>query len=632
MCGICGFINNDRPEDENGEILRGMVQSLHHRGPDDEGYYQKHGTNLGMRRLSIIDIANGHQPITNEDQTVWIVFNGEIYNYKELRQNLLSKGHIFRTNSDTETIVHLYEEYGDDCPAHLNGMFAYAVWDEKKRKLLLARDHIGIKPLFYSWDDNHLWFGSEIKALLVDPRVRREIDVSALDQFLSLEYIPAPRTIYTHIKKLPPGHTLSFENGTATLRQYWDVTPEPVEGDFRTCSRQLAQMLAEAVKMQLISDVPVGAFLSGGIDSSTVAAFMSLAADQPVRTFSVGFSDATYNELPFAREVARMYSTNHHEEILHSNYSELCEKLVSQFDEPFGDFSIFPTYLVSKAAREHVKVVLSGDGGDELFGGYDTYRAQNFDRYYSRLPEAIRKKTIPSMLERIPPAPDKKGWVNIAKRITEGAALHPSLRHTRWMIFFNENTRKSIYQPDFSQTLNGWSVHSIFNQYFDQAKDFHPLGQQQYVDVKTYLADNILVKVDRMSMAVSLETRVPLLDFRLVQFALNLPDKMKINNGVTKRILREAVKGMLPQKVINKPKQGFSIPLKHWLRGPLRPLMEDLLSTSTLQRRGFFQPAGVSQMIKEHLDNKADHSHRLWALMVLELWQQRDSLQVRLNV
>jgi asparagine synthase (glutamine-hydrolysing) len=624
MCGICGLINLQRSSCDNEEILRSMVQSLKHRGPDGEGFYIRDGAFLGMCRLSIIDIWGGQQPISNEVQSIWIVFNGEIYNFRSLRQRLLSKGHIFKTNSDTEIIVHLYEEYGEECVNHLNGMFAFAIWDEIERKLFLARDHIGIKPLFYSCEDDKMMFGSEIKALLQDPDIKREIDTTALDQFLSLEYIPTPRTIYKQIKKLPPGHSLTFQDGHLKLKQYWDFKPEPVLNDYPDCSRQLEEMLTEAVTMQMVSDVPLGAFLSGGIDSSTVVALMSQASTDPVKTFSIGFYDASYNELSYAREVAKSFTTIHHEEILHSDYSALCEKLVSHFDEPFSDFSIFPTYLVSTTARNYVKVVLSGDGGDELFGGYDAYRAQSFDIYYSHLPEVVRKKTIPAMLEYIPPEPAKKGWVNIVKRMSEGAALDPSLRHTRWMIFFNENYRKRIYHPDFHNIFDGWSVPPLINQYFDQAKQFSPLSQQQYVDIKTYLTDNVLVKVDRMSMAISLETRVPLLDYRLVQFALNLPDKMKINNGVTKRILREAMKEILPKRVLRKSKQGFSIPIKNWLRGPLKPLMTDLLSNSTLKRGGFFQTNGVSRMIKDHLNNKADHSHRLWALMVFELWQQQN--------
>jgi asparagine synthase (glutamine-hydrolysing) len=584
MCGICGQVNLDLQQVVNGDLLRRMNQVLKHRGPDDDGYYEKPGTLLGIRRLSIIDISGGHQPISNEDQSKWIVFNGEIYNFKSLRNNLQDKGHVFKTNSDTETIIHLYEEYGEDCVKHLNGMFAFAIWDEKQRKLMLARDHLGIKPLFYSYKDDKIWFGSEIKALLEDQAIARDIDLYALDQFLSLEYIPAPRTIYTNIKKLPAGHYLTIQPGQIKIEKYWDVIPKPIGQDIATCSMQLVDLLREVVSMQMISDVPLGAFLSGGIDSSTVVAFMNQATKEPVQTFSIGFDDDTYNELAYAREVSQRFATKHHVEILNPDISGLCESLVTHFDEPFGDFSIFPTYLVSKVARKQVKVVLSGDGGDELFGGYDTYRAQNFDGYYRLLPNVIRNKTLPAILARIPPSPEKKGWVNIAKRITEGAALDPALRHTRWMIFFNEYYRNTVYQPDFYQALGWWSIHSIFNDYFDQAKNFNSLAQQQYVDIKTYLVDNILVKVDRMSMAASLETRVPLLDYRLVEFALNLPDEMKIHRGKTKRILREAVKGLVPDRILSKPKQGFSIPIKNWLRGPLKPLLLELLSSKTLQR------------------------------------------------
>jgi asparagine synthase (glutamine-hydrolysing) len=628
MCGICGLVNFNAPSKVDGYFLQRMCQTLQHRGPDDEGYYEKDGAGLAMRRLSIIDISGGHQPISNEDQTIWIVCNGEIYNFRSLREDLQKKGHRFKTNSDTETIIHAYEEYGEDCVTYLNGMFGFAIWDEKQRKLLLARDHIGIKPLFYSYKGNKIWFGSEIKALLQDPAVERELDIFALDQFLSLEYIPAPRTIYKNIKKLPAGHYLVAQPGKFKIQKYWDITPEPVHQDIDTCSEQLADLLSEAVRMQMISDVPLGAFLSGGIDSSSVVAFMSRVSESPVKTFSIGFDDNTYNELPYAREVAWQFATEHHEEILSPDISDLCERLVTHFDEPFGDFSIFPTYLVSTVARNYVKVALSGDGGDELFGGYDTYRAQKFDNYYRFLPGVMRQKTIPAILARVPPNPAKKGMINIAKRITEGAALDPSLRHTRWMIFFNEHYRNDVYQPDFYQALDDWSIYSVFNEYFDRAEHFSSLAQQQYVDIKTYLVDNILVKVDRMSMAVSLETRVPMLDYRIVEFALNLPDDMKIHKGQTKRVLKEAVRGIVPDRILSKPKQGFSIPIKNWLRGPLKPFMLDLLGSQTHQERGFFRPKAVSKMIDDHLNNKADHSHRLWALMVFELWLQHDTRKI----
>jgi len=374
--------------------------------------------------------------------------------------------------------------------------------------------------------------------------------------------------------------------------------------------------------MRLVSDVPLGAFLSGGIDSSAIVAFMSELSTIPVQTFSIGFGDETYNELPYARIVAAAFNTNHQEAILRPDITTLTEHLLGHLDEPLADFSIFPTYLVSELARRSIKVVLSGDGGDEIFGGYDTYVAQYFDYFYRLLPTFVRQKTLPALMARIPPQPAKKGMLNKAKRFVEGGALPPSLQHTRWMIFMNQTDRADLYQPDFQAALNGSTPATFLEDYFQQVASMKPLAQQQYVDIKTYLVDNILTKVDRMSMAASLETRVPLLDHRIVEFAVNLPPSLKLKRGKTKIILRRAMTNRIPEIVLNRPKQGFSIPLKHWLRGPLRPLMTDLLSTDILRRRGYFQPECVSRWVEEHLSGRVNHSHRLWALMVFEFWQQ----------
>jgi asparagine synthase (glutamine-hydrolysing) len=622
MCGICGVVDLNSSECVNSEIIRHMCQSLTHRGPDDEGYYEKDGISLGMRRLSIIDIVQGHQPISNEDKTIWIVFNGEIYNFQELKLNLEKTGHIFSTSSDTEVIVHLYEELGIGCVNHLNGMFAFAIWDQKKRQIFIARDHLGIKPLFYCYQKNRLIFGSEIKAILEFPHIEQEIDLKALDQFLSIEYILAPRTIYTGIKKLPPGHFLIFNDRGLYIKRYWEVNAAPIHLDRSSYIEQARSLLSDAIKKQMVSDVPLGAFLSGGIDSSSVVAYMSQASVEPIQTFSVGFEDTTYNELPYSREVASRFGTRHHEEILFPDIQSLLVKLVTHFDEPFGDFSIFPTYLVSTVARKYVKVALSGDGGDEVFGGYDTYLANSMDHIYKRLPGFIRSNLLPRIMDSIPPRPVKKGVINKAKRMVEGASLDPCLQHVRWMIFANQKTRENMYHPDFFNALDEWSILPVFSDYFDQAKDFSPLAQQQYVDIKTYLADDILVKVDRMSMATSLETRVPLLDYRLVEFALNIPDGLKIARGKTKIILREAVQHLLPSKVLKKPKEGFSIPLKDWLRGPLKPVMMDLIGPESIRRQGYFNHETVSKMIEDHMNQRANHSHRLWALMVFEIWRQ----------
>lgn len=620
MCGICGAVSFERDGFFNDILLQQMCDVMHHRGPDDSGRYTDEIAGLAMRRLSIIDLSHGHQPMPNEDETIWAVFNGEIYNYRELRRRLEVFGHVFATESDTEVVVHAYEEYGIHCVERFNGMFGLAIWDTRRRRLFLARDRLGIKPLYYWTDGRRLLFGSELNAVITHPAAPRDIDVAALDQFLTLEYVPAPRTIFTDIHKLPPGHLLLFDEDQVRVERYWDIPFRDIPEDDETCIEILTDLIRDAVNMRLVSDVPLGAFLSGGLDSSSIVAFMSEAMTEPVQTFSIGFGDPTYDELPYARAVSAHFGTDHYEEYLEPDIADLAVQLVAQLDEPIGDFSILPTYLVSQVARRSVKVVLSGDGGDELFGGYDTYVAQHADRYYRLLPAWMRQSVLPAVMDRVPPQPAKKGIINKTKRFVEGAALPAALQHTRWMMFMNDAEKAMLYHSDLTESLNGETPYSVLKRHFLGYINHEPLARQQYVDIKTYLADDILTKVDRMSMAVSLEARVPLLDHRIVEFAVNLSPHLKLHRGQTKVILRRAMAGRLPEVVLNKPKQGFSIPLKHWLRGPLRPLMLDLLSPETVQRRGYFRADCVSDWIEAHLNGDANHSHRLWALMVFELW------------
>jgi asparagine synthase (glutamine-hydrolysing) len=603
-----------------------MNASLQHRGPDDEGYYEDDQVGLGVRRLSIIDLHTGQQPISNESGDIWVVYNGEIYNFQTVRATLEQRGHIFKTQTDTEIIVHAYEEYGDQCVTHFNGMFAIALWDAGERRLFLARDRLGIKPLYYWSGADKLVFGSELKALIVHPDVPRYVDLAALDLFLTLEYIPAPRTIYEGVYKLLPGHLLVAEKGKVKVTQYWDVPYQPIRQSEAECREILSGLIGESVRLRLISDVPLGAFLSGGIDSSTIIGYMSQSANEPVRTFSIGFEDATYNELPYAEAVAKHFGTQHHVELLKSDHSDLTEQVVAQFDEPFADTSVFPTFLVSKLASREVKVVLSGDGGDELFAGYDTYLAEKLNRYYGRLPRPLRQQVLPRFAGWLPPQPGKKGLINRAKRMVEGGAFDPSLQHARWMMVLNPSDKNSLYRSDLRATLYDNLTTDLFHHYFEKAKSFDRLAQQQYVDVKTYLADDILTKVDRMSMAVSVETRVPLLDYHIVEFALNLPARMKLHGARTKSILRKAVENMLPQFVLEKPKEGFSIPMKQWLRTSLKPMMLDLLSQAALEKSGYFDHHVVAQWIQEHLERRANHSHRLWTLMVFEMWSHNEQL------
>ena len=622
MCGICGVVSFEPGQSTDKSILEKMNHTLRHRGPDDDGYYQDSCASLAMRRLSIIDLFTGQQPISNEAGDIWVVYNGEIYNFQPVRAELETRGHVFKTQTDTEIIVHAYEEYGDDCVRHFNGMFALALWDSRRRRLLLARDHMGIKPLYYWVGRDKLVFGSELKALTAHPDVPRRISFAAIDLFLSLEYIPSPLTIYEDVYKLSPGHILVLEGGQAKVSQFWDVPVQPVGEDEDQCAETLAGLMKEAVRMRLISDVPLGAFLSGGIDSSAVVGYMSQFGTKPVQTFSIGFEDATYNELPYADAVARHFGTDHRSELLNPDIASLVEGLVQHHDEPFADTSIFPTYLVSRLARQHVTVALSGDGGDELFAGYDTYLAERLSRYYGKIPEVMRRNIMPAFASMLPLQPAKKGTINKVKRMVEGASMDPALQHTRWMIFMNEWEKDSLYCPDLKSALAQGSTGSFFRGHFQKAKSFDSLAQQQYVDIKTYLADDILTKVDRMSMAVSLEARVPLLDHRIAEFALNLPPHMKLSHSKTKIIMRRALKRLVPDLVLEKPKEGFSIPMKHWLGSSLQPMMMDLLSKKTVQQRGYFNPQVVSSWIQEHLEGRVNHAHRLWALMVLELWHR----------
>jgi asparagine synthase (glutamine-hydrolysing) len=621
MCGICGvtYFNTERIVTEH-EVKR-MCDVIAHRGPDEAGYLAKRNWGIGMRRLSIIDLATGQQPLSNEDGSVWIVFNGEIYNYLEVRAEIEKKGHRFQTKSDTETIVHAYEEYGEDCPKKLNGMFAFAILDLRKQSLFMARDRLGIKPMYYYYDASKFVFASELKAILQIQDIPRNVELQALDMFLTFEYIPAPYTIFQNIAKLPPGHSLRVQDGKISIRKYWDLKFAEREIKESEICEQLVALLQDAVKIRLMSEVPLGAFLSGGIDSSSVVALMSRVMDRPVKTFSIGFKESSYNELNYARLIAKHYKTEHQEFIIEPNALELTEKLVGHLDEPFGDFSIFPTYLVSKMARQYVTVALSGDGGDELFAGYDTYIANKFARRYNYLPGVFRNHLVEPMLNRIPPTEKKKGLINRAKRFVEGARLPDNLEHTRWMIFLQELEKSRLYTSETRDEISYPETYEFIRKYFRQANTDDDLNRQLYVDIKTYLVDDILVKVDRMTMATSLEGRVPFLDYRFVEFTATLPSRLKMKGNDTKYILKKAMKNILPPEILTRGKEGFSIPIKNWLRTDLKSLMLDILHPDRIRQQGFFDPNYVQQLTDEHLAGKENHSHRLWALMVFGIWQ-----------
>ena len=623
MCGITGVVYHDAHRSADVAQIRRMCNTLVHRGPDDEGFYVEGNAGLGMRRLSIIDLVTGHQPISNEDGSVWIVFNGEIYNFPELRRELEQKGHEFSTDTDTETIVHAYEEYGEACVQKLNGMFAFAIWDRRNHKLLLARDRLGIKPLYYFANDRCLVFGSELKAILECGEVPRDLNRQALDIFLAFEYVPAPMSMFNGINKLPAGHILVLQDGRVSVKEYWDVRRDPVEGSEEELGESLYELLKDAVRIRLMSDVPLGAFLSGGVDSSTIVCMMSEIMDRPVQTFSIGFDDPSYNELDYARAVAQHFGTDHHELVISPDIVGLVDTLVGHLDEPMADVSIFPTYLVSKLARESVTVVLSGDGGDELFAGYDWYVADRIERYYRWLPGPIRRGLIPSIISRVPPSARKKGLVNKVKRFVEGSALPSGLQHYRWNTFLTDERRDLIYSDELRASNGHLKTDSWFRTYLDAFDDTDPLWQQQYADIKTYLVDDILAKVDRMSMANSLEARTPFLDHRVVEFAAGLPSNLKLRGLSTKYLLKQSMASRLPRQVITRGKEGFSIPMKNWLRQELSPMMEEVLSAERIRCAGLFNPQYVQTLKSEHLSGVANHAHLLWSLMIFEIWRER---------
>ncbi|MEP6783827.1 MAG: asparagine synthase (glutamine-hydrolyzing) [Acidobacteriota bacterium] len=624
MCGIVGIVERDFDRPVPGDDLARMVQMLHHRGPDEEGSITLPGVGLGMRRLATVDLAGGQQPILNETGDIKIVANGEIYNFRELQRQLEGLGHRFRSrNSDIEVLVHAYEQWGEEFLVRLRGMFALAIWDGRTRTLIAARDRAGEKPLYWTQTPKGLLLASEVKALLVRPEVSRELDPIALDQFLTYEYILAPRTLLTGVHKVPPAHFLRYRGGQATVHRYWDAA-DVVLKDWKDdeAAHELRAALQKAVSRQLMADVPLGAFLSGGIDSSSIVALMSEGVSQPVNSFSIGFSDGTYNELPYAREVAALFKTNHRERVASPDLGEMFERLIVHLDEPFADVSLFPTFSVSELAREHVKVVLSGDGGDELFGGYDAYQAQALAAKLGWMGDALMP-ALAGVASAFPPSGKKKGLVNKVKRFSAGAATAPSdLGHYRWMVYLGAREKAKLYNAGLRESLASHDVYAPVREALGRFSQDDVLNRQLYADLSLYLADDILVKVDRMSMATSLETRAPFLDGDLMELAFSMPGHLKIRNGERKWILKQAMKDVLPETILNRKKEGFSIPMKNWLRKELQPLMRSLLSPDRIARRGLFDADYVRKLMDEHTAGRENHAHTLFPLMVLERWAE----------
>jgi len=593
-----------------------MCEVIRHRGPDDEGIHVEPGVGLGMRRLSIIDLAGGRQPIHNETSTIWVVFNGEIYNYRELRRELESFGHRFSTSSDTESIVHAYEQWGEDAFRRLRGMFAIALWDQPNRTLLLARDRAGQKPLHYTERRGRLYFASEIKSLLAAGAIDPVLDPAALDHYLAFLYTPRDASIFDGVRKLPPGHYLRWRDGRIHVGQYWSIAAdEPFTGSEAEAVEELGSVLHDAVRSHLVSDVPLGAFLSGGVDSSAVVGMMARASSRPVKTFSIGFDDPEFDELEYARTVANHFGTDHHEFVVRPDGLSILDDLIGHFDEPFADSSAIPTWYVSEIARRHVTVVLSGDGGDELFGGYDRYlphpRVETFDRV---------------------PVPGLRAAASLAwPLLPHGARGKNFLRHVakddlgRYLDsieLFHADERADLYSAELRARLHG-DAEAVLSQHFDRFGALAHDSRMMRFDFETYLPEDVLTKVDRMSMAHSIETRVPLLDNEVIDFAATLPAELKIRNGRRKHILKETLRTLLPDSILRRRKQGFGIPLGTWFRGGLTDLFSDVLNSPRTRQRGYFEPAFVSRLLREHLSGERDHTLRLWQLLVFELWHRQ---------
>lgn len=619
MCGFAGRINFKKNHEIDKAEIKSMCDAIAHRGPDDEGYYIKGNVGLGHRRLSIIDLNTGQQPIYNEDKSIVIVFNGEIYNYRELRNELSQKGHLFKTETDTEVIVHLYEEYQESCVQKMNGMFSFAIWDSRNEKLFLARDRIGIKPLYYYTDKDKIVFGSEMKAIIQVKSVERQIDLSSIDQYLSFGYIPSPLSIFEKIKKLPPGHHLSIQGDSISMKKFWDIRYEyRYDRSEDEDAENIVEILKSSVQMRLVSDVPLGAFLSGGIDSSAVVAMMSKLINRPVKTFSIGFKEAKFNELEDARFIAKKFNTEHYEEIVDPDSVNLVPKLVWYYDEPFADSSAIPTYYVSRLAREHVTVVLSGDGGDELFGGYLRYITSNRDKLFLRLPARIRKDFLGAVGRILPNGFKGKNYFNYI-------SLNDLQRYMVKVGCFPEHIKQKLYTRDFAASI-GKKAPDHFSAVIE--KDL--VTKLMFYDCKTYLPDDILVKVDKASMARSLEARVPVLDYRLIEYAATIPPERKINGDNQKMIFKKALKQYLPERVFTKKKQGFGVPLEDWFRCELREMAYDTLLSNTALQRGYFQMNQVKYLLDEHQGGNRDNSFYIWALLMLELWHKQfvDSITV----
>jgi len=622
MCGIVGVFNlKARPVSR--DLLQRMNDCIIHRGPDEEGLWLHQSVGLAMRRLSIIDLKSGQQPLCNEDETVWIVFNGEIYNFPQLREELEKKGHHFRTHSDTETVVHAYEEWGEDCPKHLRGMFAFAIYDLKNEVLFLARDRVGKKPLLYTIAGDQFLFASEFRSLLIHPDVKREPNLRALDHYLATTYISAPQSGYENIHKLQPAHSLTLRDGKITTRRYWSLEEffEPSRKlviSEQDAIQELLHRLGEAVKIRMMSEVPLGAFLSGGIDSSAVVALMSRLSDKPVKTFSIGFEESDFSEVHHARRLAELYQTEHTEVIIKPDAMAILPTLVRHYGEPYADSSAVPTYYVSQATRRHVTVALNGDGGDEVFGGYDRYRAMRLTQSTPSIMRRLAARTS----HILPGSNDFRSRGARIKRLLQAAALPAPARYFRWQsAAFSLEQKQALYSDEFRSAVGFPQTHDL-ELCLEAHRQLDIVDACLLTDTMTYLPDDLLVKVDITSMANSLEARSPFLDHHLMEWAAQLPPTLKFCGKTGKYILRQALSGLVPQENMQRPKMGFSVPVGQWFRQDLKPLLFDTILSQRALSRQYFNPVEVRRLVEQHLHGQGDHSSRLWSLLMLELWHQ----------
>jgi len=624
MCGIVGIAKAGlRPVDR--EILRQMNACIVHRGPDDDGFYLNENVGLAMRRLSIIDIAHGKQPIHNSDKTAWIVFNGEIYNFRELREDLESRGQGFYTNSDTEVIVHLYDEYGVDCVRHLRGMFAFAIWDTRDNSLFVARDRIGKKPLLYSHQANgDLIFGSEFRALLAYSETSREVDYEAIHHYLSYLCVPAPLTAFKQIRKLEPAHWLQWKDGEIKIKRYWlpdfhhKIKISQAEAEDETL-----RILREATKMRMISEVPVGAFLSGGVDSSTIVALMAEESSQPVKTFSIGFEEEDFSELKYAKTVAEHIGAEHHEFIVKPNAIEILPLLVEHYGEPYADSSAIPTYYVARETRRHVTVALNGDGGDESFAGYERYLAMRLSEKYHKIPAFIRQGLIENAVNFVPTSELKRSRARDLKRFVQAASLSKVERYFRWVGAVDRQSKENLYTEDFKREVGNNDSAAFIKQWYDKTNGSGIVDATMFVDQMTYLPNDLLVKVDIASMANSLEARSPLLDHKVIEFAASLPENIKLRGTENKFLLKKVASKLVPREVLYRPKMGFGVPITHWLRGELKDFIREHLLSEKFAKRGIIKTEVITKLVAEHINGERDHVWQLWTLLMLELWFQR---------